>query len=222
MQQPKARLGQLLTIHLTNVGNDTGKYLAAIDGSIELGKLTGYLHDLGKFSPAWQEYLHQSSAGTWQHDRLPHAIHGALQTWHDWAEDSQAVAIAMSVTIAGHHGGLSNVYGDSGLLGKLTANQQKLSEIPELPTDFDLLLDDTIDLLDRDLPAIHNWLISGNTLAMSLKIRYLFGALVTSDRNDAANCSRTTPQSPSDYPNGAETLDLRSFLHGGARRSTVS
>ena len=64
MQQPKARLGQLLTIHLTNVGNDTGKYLAAIDGSIELGKLTGYLHDLGKFAPAWQEYLHQSNAGT--------------------------------------------------------------------------------------------------------------------------------------------------------------
>ena len=209
MKQPQARPGQALTTHLTNVGNDTGRYLAEIDGSsIELGKLTGYLHDLGKFAPAWQDYLHQSSAGTWKHDRLPHAIHGALQTWHDWAEDSQVVAIAMSLTIAGHHGGLSNVYGDSGLLGKLTANQQKLNEIPDLPTDFDLLLDDTIDRLNQNLPAIHNWLISGNTLAMSLKIRYLFGALVTSDRNDAANCSRSTPQSPSDYPTGAETLDI--------------
>lgn len=207
-QQPQARPGQLLTTHLTNVGHDTGKYLVAIDGSIELGKLTGYLHDLGKFSPAWQDYLHQSSLEMWQHDKIPHAIHGALQACKDWKEDSQTIAIAMSLTIAGHHGGLSNVYGDNGLLAKLTANQQRLNEIPdELPAEFDRLLDDTIDRLYQNLPAVHNWLSSGSTLAMSLKIRYLFGALVTSDRNDAANCSRSVPQSPSDYPPGSETLN---------------
>jgi CRISPR-associated endonuclease/helicase Cas3 len=209
MKQIQARPGQLLTTHLINVGSDTGQFLAAINGPIDLGKLTGYLHDLGKFSPAWQNYLHQSSAGTWQHDRIPHAIHGALQTWNDWAEDSKALALAMSLPIAGHHGGLSNAYGDNGLLAKLTAKQDQIKEIPAgLPIDFDQLLDDTINSLYQDLSSAHNWLCQGDFLAMSLKIRYLFGALVACDRNDAANCSRTIPQSPSDYPAGTEGLDI--------------
>jgi CRISPR-associated endonuclease/helicase Cas3 len=206
MQQPQARPGQLLTTHLTTVGNDTGKFLADIHGPINLGKLTGYLHDLGKFNPQWQDYLRQSEAGTWQHDRIPHAIHGALQSWIDWADDSKPVAIAMSLTIAGHHGGLSNVYGDNALLAKLNHNRQQ--EIPEnLPTDFEELLDDTIDRLNQELQTVHTWLISGDTLAPSLKIRYLFGALVACDRNDAANCNRTSPQLPGDYPADAEPLE---------------
>jgi CRISPR-associated endonuclease/helicase Cas3 len=207
MEQPQARPGQLLTTHLINVGNDTGEYLAAVGGPIDLGKLDGYNHDWGKFTPEWQNYLNQSSTGTWQHDRIPHAIHGALQTWFDWAEDNEAIAIAMSLTIAGHHSGLSNVYGDNGLLAKLSTNQDKLKEVPnELPTDFEQLLNNSLDNLAQNLQVASNWLCSGNTLAMSLKIRFLFAALVASDRNDAANCSRKAPQSPGDYPVGAKSL----------------
>lgn len=209
MNRPQARPGQLLTSHLIHVGNETGNYLSAINCPISLGKLTGYLHDLGKFNPKWQEYLAQSTFGTWKHDPIPHSIHGALQSWLDWQEESKDIAIAMSLSIAGHHAGLSNVYGDNGLLAKLNTSRQQINEIPDhLPAEFEQLLDDTIDSLFQNLSAAHNWLTEGKTIAMSLKIRYLFSALVACDRNDAANCSRTIPQLASDYPKGTETLDI--------------
>jgi HD superfamily phosphohydrolase YqeK len=85
MQQPQARPGQLLTTHLTQVGNDMAHYFRTLNAPTDLAQLTGYLHDLEKFSPKWQNYLTQSSQGTWKHDRIPHAIHGALQAWDDWA-----------------------------------------------------------------------------------------------------------------------------------------
>ncbi len=207
MPQPQARPGQPLTTHLTQVGNDMGHYLTTLNGPTDLAQLTGYLHDLGKFSPKWQDYLTQSSQGTWKHDRIPHAIHGALQAWEDWAEDSQPIAIAMALSIAGHHSGLSNVYGDDGLSAKLD-HRTELQELPDkLPPDFDVLLDDTIDRLNQNLPEAHQWLTQGKPLALSLKIRYLFAILVNCDRNDAANCNRLTPQSPPDYPPDTESLE---------------
>jgi CRISPR-associated endonuclease/helicase Cas3 len=207
MKKSLARPGQLLTTHLINVGNGVGKYLSAINGPVELGKLIGYLHDFGKFNPAWQQYLNGASLRDRQ-NILPHAIHGALQAWSDWQEDDRTIAIAISLVIAGHHSGLMNVHGYGGLLAKLNANRTKLSEIPPLPADFDSILDETIDDLSQNLATAHDWLTRGNPLAMSLKIRYLFSVLVASDRNDAANCSRPISENLSDYPIVTETLDI--------------
>jgi CRISPR-associated endonuclease/helicase Cas3 len=49
-----------LTDHLNGVANIASSFASEF-GNADWARSAGLLHDLGKFNPRWQEYLHKSS-----------------------------------------------------------------------------------------------------------------------------------------------------------------
>ncbi len=72
----------------------------------------GLLHDLGKYRSEWQAYLTDSVAGR-PTTSVPHAIHGAAYAEHFLNNSLLALAIA------GHHAGLHDLAGNTGLANNL-------------------------------------------------------------------------------------------------------
>src|SRR3712207_3999288 len=68
-------------------------------GAAELGHFIGLWHDLGKFDPAWQQYLLDSEAGRASRGHGPH--HKAAGT-----QLAMRHAGPAALLIQGHHGGL--------------------------------------------------------------------------------------------------------------------
>jgi len=88
---------QVLADHVAAVANLAGAFAGRF-GASSFGRAAGQWHDLGKYHPAWQEYLLAAEAGA-QHTRTgpDHKSWGAIH-----ARNLAPLAFA----IAGHHGGL--------------------------------------------------------------------------------------------------------------------
>jgi len=91
-----------LADHLSEVASLAASFADAF-GAAELAGLGGILHDVGKFSPLFQDYLRRCEAaereGKPTPKTVPHSIHGALQA-------KQAGCQPLSFVISGHHGGV--------------------------------------------------------------------------------------------------------------------
>ena len=95
--QPHARW-QTLADHAHKVGEMAAAFAAAF-GAAEIARYTGELHDLGKYSLAFQERLHGSS------NPVDHATAGAKIAIERWGK---SIGKMMAYCIAGHHAGLAN------------------------------------------------------------------------------------------------------------------
>ena len=95
--QPHARW-QTLADHAHKVGEMAAAFAAAF-GAQEIARYTGELHDLGKYSPAFQKRLHGSSKP------VDHATAGAKIVIERWGK---SIGKMMAYCIAGHHAGLAN------------------------------------------------------------------------------------------------------------------
>ena len=114
--QPYARW-QTLADHAHKVGEMAAAFAAAF-GAQEIARYTGELHDLGKYSPAFQERLHVSSK------LVDHATAGARIAIERWGK---SIGKMMAYCIAGHHAGLAN---DSGFVhDKKTKPAEKHSKV---------------------------------------------------------------------------------------------
>lgn len=113
----------LLIDHLDSVGAKCSSSLLSLPSFSHLrvsslGYLLGYLHDLGKFSPEWQEYLRVSHFRL-ESDikRVPHSKYGAyylidkfLPSGFDYLALKKRFLIeACSMIIYGHHSGMSDI-----------------------------------------------------------------------------------------------------------------
>ena len=99
--QPHAHW-QTLADHAHKVGEMAAAFAAAF-GAQEIARYTGELHDLGKYSPAFQERLHGSSKP------VDHATAGAKIAVERWGN---VIGKLMAFCIAGHHAGLANGSGE--------------------------------------------------------------------------------------------------------------
>lgn len=206
MKDYVARPDQKLSDHLLNVGNSCITTAAPV---AVLSKLVGMQHDYGKFSDVWQDYLQQSVDRTWSGEKIPHAIHGAIDAYTEWKDDSELVAIALAAAISGHHGELPNVNGADGLLHKLRAKANLLDDLTDISTaepQFWQAVGDAIDELANELATAEKWLQGQHPISYSFKIRYLFARLIHADRLDAANHCCEHPVGADDYPTGALSL----------------
>lgn len=102
---------QLLRDHLTAVSELTGRYAGAFGGA-ELGKISGQLHDIGKYTADYQKRI------SGQAIRVDHATRGAILSVERYGE----LGYVLAYGIAGHHAGLANGMGN----GERTSLQERL------------------------------------------------------------------------------------------------
>ena len=96
------RLGkrQNLLEHLRNVADAAARYCAAFGGE-KFARYAGLLHDIGKYDPAFQQYLLNAERNLTKHSRGPdHKGAGTVL-----AATSEIEGL-LAFLVAGHHGGL--------------------------------------------------------------------------------------------------------------------
>lgn len=169
---------QSLLDHLVNTGEQAAAFAEPF-GASEWARLAGRLHDLGKYQPAWQDYIRRTT-GFWtdqpaaRKGSIPHAIAGAVHAVDRFGDIGKLLAYP----IAGHHGGLpdwhSSAVQPAGNLSARLAEKDLLelvlrestpSEVTEAPM--------------PPLPTI------ATVEGMHLWIRMLFSCLVDADSLDA-------------------------------------
>ena len=82
-EETLARPGQLLTTHSSNVSSLASQFGSKI-GVATLLRVAGLLHDTGKASAEWQEYLRKKIRGEKVETR-PHSIVGAKRSYDETA-----------------------------------------------------------------------------------------------------------------------------------------
>ena len=165
----------LLLDHVQNTAELAAKF-ASVFNSADWAYAAGILHDAGKSTAKWQEYIRAKSGyGQEAHlegkvGRLDHSTPGSRL-----AEDLLGACIGRVIAycIAGHHGGLpdfstSEAHGASAL--KIRLNDAKTSEISsEITT-----------LAGKKKPSALPFKF-GDDMGMSLWVRMLFSCLVDAD-----------------------------------------
>lgn len=97
---------QTLAEHLLNVA-EIARNFASSFGAGDLAYLIGLLHDLGKFNPAFQQYLRAQHEGR-SHPTVPHAIWGAALVYGLARRDGSDIWKESALPILGHHAGLED------------------------------------------------------------------------------------------------------------------
>lgn len=95
---------QPLQEHLQNVADIAGEHASAF-GAREWGAAAGLLHDLGKYSDAFQRRLEGCP------ETVDHSTAGALEAQNRIRDLKRLLKRPLEYVVAGHHGGLMNFYG---------------------------------------------------------------------------------------------------------------
>lgn len=117
--EPLARPSQHLCDHLNHVGELTKQFTNSM-GLPESGHLIGLLHDLGKFSETFQNYLKSATLLIDSNDeafvdadrlkgKIDHSTAGAQWIWKHTSENNKVAEITaqiLSLCIVSHHSGL--------------------------------------------------------------------------------------------------------------------
>ena len=109
---------QPLEEHLQNVADLAAEHAAKF-GAAEWGRMAGLLHDAGKVSEAFQDYIEGKPPS-----RVDHATFGAIIAAENWKKIGRLLAYV----IAGHHAGLAN--GDEADTGDRTCLMGRLRMRP--------------------------------------------------------------------------------------------
>lgn len=158
-----------LSKHLIGASDKAAAFLDAI-GLSDFGRAAGLLHDLGKYTPEFQNRL----AGS--HERVNHSTAGAKVAIERYGE---RIGKLIAFSIAGHHAGLANgVNGD-----RTTALQERLCEKVLTP---DPVWGKEIDLPpELSFPPLKPPSEKDAVgLSISILIRMIFSALVDADYLD--------------------------------------
>ncbi|XCN73171.1 MAG: CRISPR-associated endonuclease Cas3'' [Candidatus Electrothrix aestuarii] len=136
---------QTVAGHLLEVAAISGRLAGKINAS-EAGRLLGLLHDVGKYSKAFQDYI-KSATGMLNPDRddrdneyidsqalkgkIDHSTAGAQWIWqrfNDYGPQGKLVGQMLAVCLASHHGGLLDclkVNGKNGFQKRITKEDVK-------------------------------------------------------------------------------------------------
>lgn len=167
--------------HLRAVGDLAGEFASSF-GHSDWGRLAGLWHDLGKYSPAFQNYIARGSGLDPEahieggKGRVNHSSAGALHA----AKQLGGKGRLLAYLIAGHHAGLPDWHSDAHALASLSQrleeiqHLQAISKVP-IPTD---VLNPTIT------PATKP---PGGEAGCALWLRMLFSCLVDGDFLDTEN-----------------------------------
>ncbi|MDR1741107.1 MAG: CRISPR-associated helicase Cas3' [Synergistaceae bacterium] len=165
---------QSLLSHLDGVASLCAVRASEFD-SEEWGRLIGLLHDVGKANAKFQEKLLKTP-----NLQVDHSGAGAVWLYRMKGSPEANVGQSLAFAIAGHHAGLPNLMH---LGERLRKNEESLSKIEWFTS---------MPELDLKLPKkLPEWLRCCNFNDKAMKrscefwVRFLFSALVDSDRLDA-------------------------------------
>ncbi len=196
---------QLLRDHLKGTALYLSAFLETL-GLPLLGELIGLLHDLGKYSHAFQEYLILSVLGTEEQQaqmrrkkgKIIHSAAGAQYVEAHCEALSPFVRQTAEIVILSHHGGLMDCMtpdGNDELQRRLGQEEQK-SHQKEAEDNIEQALLARIKrlspLLDSEVKSAYGKIVSAfgkgeeGLFAYGLLIRLLLGGLVDADRIDSA------------------------------------
>jgi CRISPR-associated endonuclease/helicase Cas3 len=190
------RQWQPLAEHLRSVAEEAGARGAKF-GARNAAAFAGLMHDLGKYSLAFQRRL--EGAG----EKVDHSTAGAQQVVLAAADrDSKIIAKAIAHAIAGHHAGLPDTIGDEASL-----NTRLKREVEALDPAW---LREISPVVASLMPAI-NW-GDGESLAYRLAFfgRMIFSCLVDADFRDteAFYCAAEGPTVDRDWPRLPDVVDV--------------
>jgi len=204
---------QALSDHLLGVAAKAQKY-ASVIGLESMGELLGLLHDLGKYSKAFQDYL-KSGTGIFNQDedyvdaknlkgKIDHSTAGAqyvLQRLAGMGSQVACMAEMLAHCLVSHHSGLIDGLDPSGETVTLRRFQKadEKTYLKEVCDSIDSLIQVRVDALLSDSGLFDSFLKTTNALgvgvrnssqlkfAFALLDRFLFSCLIDADRVDTAN-----------------------------------
>ncbi len=207
---------QTLGTHLDEVGEIAGRLAAKLEVS-GAGQLLGLLHDLGKYSQVFQDYI-GSATGKINPDedeyvdfkslkgKIDHSSAGAQWVWQSygkWGAQGQLVGQILALCVASHHSGLIDCLkpdGDNGFSDRMNKPDDKTHKNECLKNAPQHYLEKISDLADKEL--LKNILtqlkkiikIENEKLPVTIQsfnlgfwTRMLFSCLVDADRINSAD-----------------------------------
>ena len=182
---------QTLEEHSRKVA-DLAAQFAAPFGSSEAARLLGWVHDLGKATKEFQEYLERSATGLKAvRGEVKHAVHSGayIKKLIDTNIMSTSVGDMLANITMSHHGGLRDAIEDGER--SMVARIEGVS-LDELDGDLKFLLESVEG--DRAKSEMLDVCKRGKTqFAFHLAAKFLYSCLVDADRCDAAGIHDDSP-----------------------------
>ena len=203
---------QSLVDHLTDVGEIASR-LAQKIGVSNAGELIGLLHDFGKFSKDFQDYI-GSATGKINPDaeeyvdfkglkgKIDHSSAGAQWVWescHKWGPQGQLVGQILALCIASHHSGLIDCLkpeGENGFANRMGKSDHETHKSESLNSAPEYYINNLNELMNKAL--IQNVWAQIQTIAqapnksirsfnLGFFSRMLFSCLIDADRINSAD-----------------------------------
>ncbi len=209
-----ARPDQDLAFHLRETA-EMAQSFAAPFGLGYLAYVCGLLHDLGKYSAAFQCYLKRALSGkSTSRGEVPHAWEGALAILRQLGEDRKTMGLAdiLANVVASHHGGLTDMIDNAERVmpGRIeahsTSHPEQVRDVMETAEVAEILAGIDWDIVRTEFADLRKR-IGNNPFALHLAVKFLFSCLVDADRCNAAGMD--TPDSPSDWDEMERRLNAK-------------
>lgn len=204
-----ARPGERLLAHLTNVANVAGDY-AAVFGGQKFAEVCGWLHDFGKYSHEFQDYIRRVING--EHavrGETVHALQGALYAFRHLG--NVGIADIIVNIVASHHGALTDMLGAHGRVSeeRLICNgtqrgkmlSESYEEVKSVPEAGQVLCQIDERKLTEEIKTVLLKIKEKSLdrfFGYHLFVRMVYSCLVDADRCDAAGIDGRIREPPWD------------------------
>lgn len=201
---------QPLSIHLEEVSTLAEGYATKL-GLPRSAALIGLLHDLGKYSDEFQNYI-KSAVGLLDQDvdeeavdpierkgKVDHSTAGAQWIWRELGKhgtEGRVAAQFMALCITSHHSGLIDCLAPDGtnVFGKRTNKSDDRTHLAEALSKVDGSVRERMDQLASD-PELRDELVAAIKKVAGdqpffnwgLMVRFLFSCLIDADRTNSAD-----------------------------------
>ncbi|MEW6488908.1 MAG: CRISPR-associated helicase Cas3' [Thermodesulfobacteriota bacterium] len=233
---------QSLSDHLEGSARLASLFASKV-GLPKTGELMGLLHDLGKYSDAFQAYLKSAQGKIEPEDeeyvdaarekgKIDHSTAGAQYVWakKEGSPSRQLIAELVALCIASHHSGLIDCLSAVGddVVGKRLAKAEDRAHFAEVAGRIDEHVRRRVEsilappTLEDELQERLLQLVQGvpsqevRQFLLGLLARFLFSALVDADR---LNSAERDPASTPPWPRLRE--ELETYVSGFAIRNQI-